>query len=56
MIYILVIKVEINIDSLVKIIILVEYSDYANNFLPKFTIKLLKYNNNNYVIILKKDK
>lgn len=56
MIHILVLEIEIKIDFLAKIIIPAEYLDYANNFLSKFTAKLPEYNNNNYVIKLKKDK
>lgn len=56
MMHILVLEIEIKIDSLAKIIIPVEYLDYANNFLLKFTAKLPEYNNNDYVIKLKEDK
>ena len=33
-----------------------KYLSYANIFLLKFIIKPLKYNNNNYIIKLEKDK
>ena len=44
------------VDSLDKIIILVEYLDYINIFLPKFIAKLSKHSNNDLAINLKKDK
>lgn len=58
MITILVLKVEakILIDLLAKITILTDYLDYINILLFEFAIKFLKYNNNNFIIKLKKGK
>lgn len=56
MIYMLVLEVRILVDFWDKITILTEYLDYTNIFLPKFMIKLRKYNNNYYIIKLEKNK
>ena len=56
MIYIVALKIQIKMVFLKKIIIIKKYLDYINIFLPKFIVKFLKYNNNNYVIKLKKSK
>lgn len=50
------IKTKILIDSLNKIIILAEYLDYADIFLFKFVVKLIKHNNSDYAIELEKNK
>ena len=54
--HILVLEAKTLIDLLSKIIILIEYLNYTDIFLPKFKAKLLEYNNNNYIIKLKKGK
>lgn len=47
---------KILVELLAKIRILVEYLNYVNIFLFKLVVKFLKYNNNNYIIKLKKIK
>ena len=42
-------KIKILVDLSDKITISIEYLDYSNIFLFKFTAKFLKYSNNNYV-------
>lgn len=49
-IYIVTFIVEIRVILLSLITILKKYLNDANIFCPKFAIKLLKYNNNNYAI------
>lgn len=44
------------INILDNIIILMKYFNYIDIFLSKFMIKLLEFNNSNYIIKLKKDK
>ena len=55
-IHILILKIKTLVDFLNEIIILIKYFNYTNIFLLKFTAKLLKYSNSNYIIELKKGK
>lgn len=55
-IYIAVLKIKTRVKSLGKITISKKYLNYTNIFLFKFIIKFLEYNNNNYIINLKKIK
>ena len=50
------IKVKVLVNFLDKIIILVEYLDYINNFLLECVAKFLKHSNSDYIIKLKKSK
>lgn len=57
MVYVIALDIKIKvIDSLNKIIILVEYLNSANIFLLKFVAKLLKHSNNDYIIKLEENK
>lgn len=50
------IKIKILINFVNKITITLKYLNYADIFSFKFRVKFPKYNNNNHIIKLKKDK